>query len=235
MLVEEVMNLLANAGQDSIKKTLLRHGVCEPLFGVKIEELKKIQKLTKQNTPLALELYRTHNHDAMYLAGLIAEPAHLTESDLQEWAENAKSPMIREYTVAWVAAESQFAEKLALEWINSPSSDLHTIGWATISSFISITPDSALNLDTLRSLVKQVINTIAMAPDREKLAMNDFVISCGTYVSALGEEAKKAAMQIGKISANMGDTACKIPDALEKIVKAENKGIVGKKRKSARC
>lgn len=48
MTVTEIMAQLQANGSDSIKKTLAKHGVKEPFFGVKIEYLKPIQKMIKR-------------------------------------------------------------------------------------------------------------------------------------------------------------------------------------------
>ena len=47
MTVQEIMTELQSLGSESIKKILLKHGVKEPFFGVKIEYLKPIQKKVK--------------------------------------------------------------------------------------------------------------------------------------------------------------------------------------------
>jgi hypothetical protein len=65
--------------------------------------------------------------------------------------------------------------------------------------------------------------------------MNGFVIALGTYVRELSDLAVQAAAKIGKVSVDMGDTACKVPDALEYIEKAREKGTIGKKRKTVKC
>ena len=70
MTASEILKKLARLGSPGIKKTLMRHGAKEPLFGVKIEDLKKIQKTIKSDYALSLQLYDTGNSDAMYLAGL---------------------------------------------------------------------------------------------------------------------------------------------------------------------
>jgi len=62
--------------------------------------------------------------------------------------------------------------------------------------------------------------------------MNGFVISVGTYVKPLLAEAKAVAGRLGKVEADMGDTACKIPLATEYIAKVETAGKVGQKRKT---
>jgi len=57
----------------------------------------------------------------------------------------------------------------------------------------------------------------------------------GCYVKPLSKQAKAAARQIGEVSVNMGDTACKVPVATDSIEKVEALGKLGKKRKTIRC
>src|SRR5580700_2524530 len=119
MTAAEIVEQLKPLGADTYKKVLRNHGVPEPLFGVKIEELKKFQKRIKKDYQLALDLYETGVYDAMYLAGLIADDPKMTKKDLRRWAEKAHCPTLSEYTVPWVAAESKHGLELALDWIDS--------------------------------------------------------------------------------------------------------------------
>src|SRR5262245_25129830 len=72
MTVKDVVAELKKFGNAQTKKTWMIHGAKEPCFGVKVEDLKKIQKRVKMDYQLALDLYDTGIADAMYLAGLIA-------------------------------------------------------------------------------------------------------------------------------------------------------------------
>lgn len=90
---------------------LKNHGVKEPFFGVKIGDMKPIQKRIKQDYQLALNLYASGNYDAMYLAGLIADDGRMTRKDLQRWAENARGGALAGATVAWVAAGSPYGTR----------------------------------------------------------------------------------------------------------------------------
>src|SRR5450432_3855032 len=103
MNVTEIMTELQSMGSESIKKILLKHGVKEPFFGVKVEHLKTIQKKVKKDYQLAKDLYATGNADAMYLAGLIADDEKMTKTELQTWVKQAVSNNISGYTVPWVA------------------------------------------------------------------------------------------------------------------------------------
>src|ERR1700761_8481534 len=120
MTVPDIMAELQAKGSESIKKILVKHGVKEPFFGVKIEYLKPIQKAVKTNYQLAKDLYATGNADAMYLAGLIADDESMMPGDLDDWAAKAVSQNISEYTVPWVAAQGKHGYEMALKWIDSP-------------------------------------------------------------------------------------------------------------------
>ena len=45
----------------------------------------------------------------------------------------------------------------------------------------------------------------------------------------------QTALKIGKVSVDVGDTACKIPYAPDYIEKIKKRGTIGKKRKTAKC
>jgi 3-methyladenine DNA glycosylase AlkD len=231
----EIVEELRSLGSESNKRVLLKHGAREPFFGVKIEHLKKIQKRLGRNHQLALELYDTGISDAMYLAGLIADDARMSKADLRRWIRQASWGMLSEYTVPWVAAGSPHGHDLALEWIDSKQESIAAAGWSTLSGIVSVKPDDELDLAELKRLLLRVRKTIHDEPDRVRYAMNGFVIAVGACVSALTALAIRTAEQIGKVSVDMGETACQVPSAPDYIRKIEARGTIGKKRKSAKC
>jgi 3-methyladenine DNA glycosylase AlkD len=235
MTAEEIVAELEPLGTESYRKVLRKHGVQEPLFGVKVEELKKIQKRVKKDYQLALDLYNTGIYDAMYLAGLIADDGKMTKKDLQNWLKKANSPTLCGYTVAWVAAESTHGRELALEWINSKKEPVASCGWATLGGLVAITDDSDLDPAELTELLSRVRKTIHQQPNRVRYAMNGFVIAVGCYVRELTDLALQTAADIGQVTVDMGDTDCKVPGAAEYIQKVQKRGAIGKKRKSVKC
>ncbi len=235
MTAQEIVGELRSLGSEASKRVFLKHGAREPFFGVKIEDLKKIQKRIKIDHALALELYETGVSDAMYLAGLIADDSRMTKKDLRRWAEKAYWPMLSEYTVPWVAAGSKHGRELALGWIESPKEHLAAAGWATLGGLVATRDDEELDLDELAGLVERVRKTIHAQPNRVRYVMNGFVIAVGSYVKGMTDLALRAAKQTGPVSVDMGGTACKVPSAAEYIEKVRQRGAVGKKRKSAKC
>lgn len=235
MTKEEVLKELESMGSESIKKIHQNHGVKEPLFGVKIGDMKTIVKKIKKDHELSLELFNTGNNDAMYLAGLIADEKKITKKDLEDWVKKAKSTMISEYTVAWIAAESKYGYELAQKWIKSTNELIAISGWSTLANLVSIKPDEELDIEALDKLLDYVGDNIHEAPNYVRYTMNSFVISAASYVPVLTKKALKIAEKIGKVHVEMGGTACKVPLATDYIRKIIDAGRVGKKRKMARC
>jgi 3-methyladenine DNA glycosylase AlkD len=232
---KEIVAELKTLGNESYKKTLLKHGAQEPFYGVKIEDLKKIQKRIKKDYELALALYDTGISDAMYLAGLIADEEQMTRKDLQKWLQAASWKMLSGYTVPWVAAESRYGRELALEWIASKDERIAAAGWFTLGSLVAIKPDSELDLAELKQLLARVEKTIHGERNDVRCAMNAFVIAVGCYVAPLTGLATKTAKKIGEVTADMGETDCQVPFAPDYIEKVRQRGTIGKKRKAARC
>jgi 3-methyladenine DNA glycosylase AlkD len=235
MTAAEIIEEIRPLGLESYKKVLLNHGVPEPFFGVKIEELKKIQKRVKKDYQLAKDLYDTGNYDAMYLAGLIADDARMTPDDLRAWARKATCAALSSSTVAWVASESNHGREMALEWIDSPDEKIATAGWSTLSCLVSLKMDTDLDIGELKLLLERVEKMIHHAPNRVRSSMNGFVIAVGSYVRPLSDLARGIGERIGPVSVDMGKTACKVPYAPEYIDKAHARGSLTKKRKTVKC
>ncbi len=235
MTAKEILDEIKPLGRESYKRVLMNnHGVKEPCFGVKISELKKIQKRIKMDYQLALDLYDTGNYDAMYLAGLIADDARMTKKDLNRWVEKTPGALCGS-TVPWVATGSPHGHDVALEWIESPKPLIASVGWSTLSGLVAIKDDAELDLTELKRLLQRVEKTIHKSPDAVRYAMNSFVISVGCYVKSLKDLAIQTAEKIGEVTADLGNNSCQIPFAPDYIRKVEKRGTIGKKRKTVKC
>lgn len=235
MTLDEVMQELASKATASTKKTMLRHGAVEPLFGVRIGDLKPLEKKLKGQQELALELYATKNSDAMYLAGLIADGSKMSKKQLELWVKEATWHMIAGCTVPWVASDHPQAIAMASKWIDSKKELVATAGWATLSSVVCVCPDAELPIDELSELLDRIVLKLHSSANRVRYAMNSYVICVGTYVLPLADKAIATARKLGRVEVDMGDTACKIPDAESYIIKSRRGANVAPKRKTSRC
>ena len=235
MTAKEILEEIRPLGSDGYKRVMFNHGIKEPCFGVKISELQKIVKRIKKDYQLALDLYDTGVYDAMYLAGLIADDARMTKKDLRHWAAKAYCGALGGTTVAWVTAGSKHGWELGLEWIESKKPLIAVAGWGTLSSLVSIKNDAELDLTELKRLLQRVQKTIHQAPDAVRYQMNAFVIAVGGYVPPLTATAIQTAEKIGPVTADLGNNSCQVPFAPDYIRKVQQRGTIGKKRKSAKC
>jgi len=235
MTAKEVLKELEGFGSEQTKKTFMTHGAKEPLFGVKVQDLKKILKKTKKNHELSLALFDSGNSDAMYLAALMADEKQISKEQLEDWVSKAYWQYLSEYAVPWVAAETQYGFELGLKWIESDIETIASAGWGTLAYYSAVNEDEKLDIQAYIDLLAKAEKEIHGAQNRVKYAMNGFVISVGTYITELTEKSKETAKNIGKVSVDVGGTACKVPLAIDYIVKVEAKGRIGKKRKTARC
>lgn len=233
MTAKEVLSQLKGMGTESIRKVLAQHGAPSNQYGVKIGDMKTIQKKIKKDYQLSLELYDSGIPDAQYFAGLIADETKMTKKDLQHWAETASWEQTSEYTVAWIAAESKHGWELGLKWIDSKKEAIQSSGWATLANVVALKEDKDLDVTELKNLLHRVEKEISSAGNRVRYTMNTFIISVGGYVKELTAEALKISKSVGFLTIDMHGTACKVPFAPDYIEKMISRGY--KKKKMARC
>lgn len=235
MNVTSILKELETLGSEGTKRILMRHGAKEPLYGVKVGDLKKIQKRIGVDHELALALFETGNYDAMYLACLVADDEKMTKAQLRKWAREAYGGSLNAATVPWVATGSSRGWDLALEWIDSSKDQLSAIGWSTLSSIAMVWSDAEMHLPTIKKLLKRVRREIHKAPNETRDAMNGFVISVGSGIASLFDDALAVAEMVGEVHVDHGETACETPFAPDYLRKVQSMNRVGKKKKTAKC
>ncbi len=232
-----VMADLKSKATEKTRTTYVRHGAPpDRTLGVSTADMKLIAKTIRKQQALACELYDTGTFEAMYIAGMVADGALLSKSQLQSWADGAANmPMISEYTVPWVAIENAYARNLATDWIKSKKEHVAAAGWRTYAGIVTVTPDDALDLTEIEALLNGIPANINAAPNRVRYTMNGFVISVGTYVAPLLKQAIATAKQVGVVKVDVGDTACKVPLAADYLAKMEAAASPIAKKKTIRC
>ena len=65
--------------------------------------------------------------------------------------------------------------------------------------------------------------------------MNGYIIAFGGAFAEMTDFCKEVGDRIGKVEVYMGDTACKVPVIRPYLENMENRGRIGKKKKTAKC
>lgn len=229
------MDYLESKGSEQTRKIYTNHGAQPPFFGVKVGDLKVIEKKERNNQTLAKELYATGNGDAQYLAGLIAKPSEFTEAELEQWAKEATWYMVAEYAVAWNVAEHPNCVEIASKWILSNDSQLQVVGWAAFAAFLGTKFSNDLDVKIVQDLLKKVEKDIHSAENRVKYCMNGFVIAAGGAFPELTDSCKELGDRIGKVDVYLGKTSCKVPPIRPYIENMEKRNRIGTKKAKAKC
>ncbi|KZS47288.1 DNA alkylation repair protein [Paenibacillus glucanolyticus] len=235
MNVESVMLELEGLGKERLKKMYLSNGAHEPLFGVATGAMKPMAKTIKINQPLAEQLYATGNYDAMYFAGIIADPQAMTAADYDRWMDAAYFYMLSDYVVAVTLAEADIAQDVADQWIASGEELRMSAGWSCYCWLLGSRPDREFPEGKISDMLELVQKTIHDSPDRTKSAMNTFIYTVAISYLPLHDKAVKIAEAIGRVEINRDKGKSKFLHASENIRKEVERGKLGFKRKYVRC
>ncbi|MDP2315296.1 MAG: DNA alkylation repair protein [Pseudomonadota bacterium] len=218
MSLVESMGALEAAGSAQTRKTWLRHGCPEPMFGVSFAALKTLMKRIGVDHELAHALWDTGNYDARNLAVKVVDPARMAPADLDRWAvEQADAPMSGAY-VAMIAAEGPYGVEKAEQWLGSASVRERCVGWAVLGQLAQL--DEALPDTYFETRLAQIERTIRSVANAERGNMNATLIQIGLRNPALRAAALAGAARIGPVHVDHGDTECKTPDAAASMEKA---------------
>lgn len=235
MNAEMVMQELEALGKDRLKKMYQSNGAREPLFGVATGEMRPIFRKTKLNQALAEQLYATGNYDAMYFAGMIAEPNAMTAADYNRWIDAAYFYMLSDYVVAVTLSEADIAQEVADEWIASGEDLRMSAGWSCYCWLLGNRPDNEFSESKLARMLEQVETTIQAAPERTKYAMNNFLYTVATSFVPLHDKAVAIAQAVCPVEVKSDKGKSKFLNAADSIQKMVDKGRLGFKRKHVRC
>ncbi|WP_150275164.1 DNA alkylation repair protein [Paenibacillus tepidiphilus] len=233
---ETAMQELEALGKERTKKIYMSNGAHEPLFGVATGAMKPIFKRTGISQQLAEQLYATGNYDAMYFAGIIADPNGMTEADYDRWMDDAYFYMLSDFVVAVTLAEAEIAQQVADKWIASGEELRMSGGWSCYCWLLGNRPDHEFDKDKLAGMLDIVKQTIHTSPERTQYSMNNFLYTVAVSYTPLHEQAAATAQEVGPVEVGRDKPkGSKHIYAYDNIRKAVDKGQLGFKRRHVRC
>lgn len=235
MEVSAVLKELESLATAHTKKRYISNGAKEPLFGVPTGKMKPMSKKIVMDQELSEKLYATGNFDAMYFAGIIADPNTMTKEDYNRWMKDAYFFMLSDMVVSVTLSESDIAEEVADEWIKTEKDLYMSAGWSTYCWLLGSRKDEEFSTEKLTKMLEYVKENIQNMPPHSKDAMMNFVYTVGTSYVPLHEEALAIAKAIGEVEIEHENKKTKIINAFENIQTQVEKDRIGFKRKYVRC
>lgn len=219
MEFEDYMKTLENMGNPAMRKIYLNAGAKEPLFGVKMGDLRKLAKEIGIDHTSALSLYASGNHDAMMLAGMICDPQRLTREILDQWVESSRCNMVAERCVAPLAAARGDAWEIAEAWMKSREEMTACAGFTIIGMLFSYIPDQDLDLDKVKNIIDDIESRIKIERPYLQNAMNNCLIMAGMYIVPMTAYCKDTADRIGYVKPTIKLNNCNIQSASDYILR----------------
>ncbi|WP_010650102.1 DNA alkylation repair protein [Oceanobacillus massiliensis] len=235
MDLDTVMEELEALGKERTKKRYIGNGAQEPVFGVATGAMKPIARKIKKNQPLAEQLYATGNYDAMYFAGVIADPETMTEEDFERWIDGAYFYMLSDYVVAVTLSETDIAQAVSDKWIASNDELKMSAGWSCYCWLLGSRPDAEFSKNKLSSMIDHMQTAIHDSPDRTKASMNNFIYTVAISYVPLQDKAIEIAKEIGPVEISKGKKKTTTSNVSERIKKDLDRGMSGFKRNYVRC
>lgn len=217
MTFADAMSALQQAGSEQTRKTYLRHGAKEPMFGVSFATLKTLHKLIGVDHELAIALWETGNLDARNLAVKIVDPMKMTEQVLDGWARWDVPRTCGAY-VAEVASEGHHALSRVKSWIGAQDVAQRATGWTLVG--VLAMRDEGMTDSWFLERLAEVEQSIHQVPNALRGPLNMALIKIGCRNTTMRTAATSAAKRIGKVNIDHGNTACKTADAAADIDKA---------------
>lgn len=115
--VPEILAELRAHGSPANVAGMARYGINpKSTLGVSVPALRGMAKKIGRDHALALALWKTGIHEARSLAGLIDEPAKVTEAQLERWAKDFDSWDVCDGVCSNLFDRTPFARDKAIEW-----------------------------------------------------------------------------------------------------------------------
>lgn len=232
---DTVMQELEGLGKERTRKMYISNGAKEPVFGVATGAMKPMSKKIKTNQALAEALYATGNYDAMYFAGIIADPKAMTEADYERWIDDAYFYMISDNIVSVTLSESDIAQEVADRWIDSGEELKMSAGWSCYCWLLGSRKDETFETGKISGMLDRVEEEIHDAPERTKASMNNFIYTVATSFLPLHDRAVETARRVGTVEVIRENKKPAILDAYGNIQKQVEKDRIGFKRRDVRC
>lgn len=216
MQAQDVLRDLEAAASAQTAKTYRRHGVGEPLIGVKYGDLAKIERTIKGRSDLATELWATGIHEARLLALRCWDPESLTASEANALVRAVDSYVIAE-AVGGFVSNTPIARDRSNRWRPQRSEWISSVGWCVLACSAQ-DPDVWPEAE-LADILEQIEGAIHGSLNRVRHEMNASIINIALRSPALEKQAIANAKRIGTVEVDHGDTGCKTPDAVTYINK----------------
>jgi 3-methyladenine DNA glycosylase AlkD len=202
--VKDVLDKLQSKAQPEQLKGMARYGMTiEKRLGVSVPDMRKLAKELGRDHKLALDLWRTGIAEARIVAGMIGDPAKLTEGQMEEWVKGINSWDVCDQVCDNLFEKNQLAWKKIVDWSEREEefvrrtafSLIACLAWhdkkASDEKFIELLPVITRAATDERNFVKKAVNWALRNIGKRNLNLNEAAINTAGEIQRLDSKAAR--------------------------------------------
>jgi 3-methyladenine DNA glycosylase AlkD len=193
MTLKEALKQLESLGNDKMRAHNAKNGAGENQFGVKHGDIRVLAKKIKTDHALALDLWKTGNIDAQYLAILILQPKKLSAAEMERMVREATFLWVADWLTNYVLKQHPDKESLRQKWMTAKEKMAARAAWSLTAERIE---DSANGLD-LQALLDRIESEMASAAPEVQWTMNGALAAIGIHHPKLRPRALAIGEKLG--------------------------------------
>jgi len=202
--VNDVLDKLQSKAQPEQLKGMAKYGIAvEHRLGVSVPEMRKLAKEIGRDHKLALDLWRTGIAEARIVAGMVGDPAKLTEEQMEEWVKDINSWDVCDQVCDNLFEKNQLAWKKIVDWSEREEefvkrtafSLIACLAWhdkkASDEKFIELLPIIIREATDERNFVKKAVNWALRNIGKRNLNLNRAAINTAKEIQRLDSKAAR--------------------------------------------
>jgi 3-methyladenine DNA glycosylase AlkD len=175
----------------------------EQRLGVSVPDMRKLAKEIGKDHKLALDLWRTGIAEARIVAGMVGDPAKLTEEQMEEWVKGINSWDVCDQVCDNLFEKNQLAWKKIVDWSEREEefvkrtafSLIACLAWhdkkASDEKFIELLPIIIREATDERNFVKKAVNWALRNIGKRNLNLNRAAINAAKEIQRLDSKAAR--------------------------------------------
>jgi 3-methyladenine DNA glycosylase AlkD len=202
--VDEVLQKLGAKARPDQLEGMARYAIVgEGRLGVSVPEMRKLAKEFGKDHQLALELWKTGIPDARIVAGMVGEPAKLTEKQMEDWVKDFDSWDVCDQVCMNLFEKTPFAVKKIHDWSKRDEEFVKRTAFALIAclawhdkqaedeKFINLLPIIKNGSTDDRNFVKKAVNWALRNIGKRNPFLNEAAIKLAQEIKELDSKAAR--------------------------------------------
>jgi len=202
--VKDVLDELQSKAKPEQLKGMAKYGIAvEQRLGVSVPDMRKLAKELGRDHKLALGLWRTGIAEARIVAGMVGDPAKLTEEQTEEWVKGINSWDVCDQVCMNLFEKNQLAWKKIIDWSEREEEFVKRTAFSLIAclawhdkkvsddKFIELLPIIIREATDERNFVKKAVNWALRNIGKRNLDLNEAAINTAKEIQQLDSKAAR--------------------------------------------